>query len=152
MKVTVLLADAAQSDPTGKTHVLGLGWTAIDAPTTHPIAVLVLVTFEGREEAGTAPHEVTLRLNAGDGTPFELPDTGQPLVLTAGLELEAHSDGMSDGPVTAPFAVNIGPGLPLEPGQQYRWEAEVDGRADQRADVAFATRAVSTPPADDGSG
>jgi hypothetical protein len=141
VKVTVLLADSGQSDSSGKTHVLGLGWTVIAAPTTQPMAVLVLVNFEASAEAAAGPHEIVLRLVTSDGSPVELPDSEKPVIVKAVVNLGPRADGTpADAPATAPLVVNLGPGLPLEPGQRYRWEAEVDGRPEQRADVSFVTR------------
>ena len=140
MNITVLLADAAQSDPSGKVHALGLGWTVIDAPTTQPMAVVVLVGFENRAEVADGPHEIVLRLLDADGSPFTPPDAHEPIAVRAALDMGPGPDEALDGPSTAPLVVSIGPGLPLEPSRRYRWEAEVDGRAEQAAGAAFVTR------------
>lgn len=141
MKVTVLLADAGQTDSSGKAHVLGLGWTVTDAPTTQPMAVLVLLSFDGSQDAA-GRHEIVLRLVGADEVPVEIPGTGDPVILKAEVDVQPRGDGGMDAPATAPFIVNAGPGLPLKPGERYRWEAVVDGQAEHRADVSFVTRDV----------
>lgn len=142
MKVTVLLADAGQSDSSGKTHVLGLGWTVVDAPTSQPMAVVVLINFEGQAEA-EGLHEVVLRLVDADGAAVQLPDGDGTVAIKAavGLDVRTNAEAPLDAPATGPLIVNVAAGLPLDPGKRYRWVAEVDGRPEQQADAAFVTRA-----------
>jgi hypothetical protein len=40
-----------------------------------------------------------------------------------------------------PFAINIGPGLPLEPGAGYDWRISVDGETDENWTLPFVTAA-----------
>ncbi|WP_073460266.1 DUF6941 family protein [Pseudonocardia thermophila] len=137
MKLIVLLADAAQAGPAGKVHALGLGWTVIDTPTSQPASVIVLVIFDRQADA-VGTHEVTLRLLGDDGTPVTTPDTDEPILIRAGIEVGPQTaEEVQDMPSVASFIVNVGPGLPLEPGRRYRWEAEMEG---ERASFVFVTR------------
>lgn len=147
MKITVLLADAGQSDASGKTHVLGLGWTVVDAPTSQPMAIVVLVGFDGQDEAAGS-HEIVLRLVNDDGSPVKLLDIDGPVVIKAAVHVDVRADARAspDAPATGPLIVNVAPGLPLEPGKRYRWVAEVDGRSEQQADAPFVTRATADRP------
>lgn len=48
MKLVAFLADAAQADPQGKLHALGVGWTTLPTPTS-PLAVVALADFSADE-------------------------------------------------------------------------------------------------------
>jgi hypothetical protein len=110
------------------------------------MAVLVLVSFDGPDEVAEGAHELTLQLLDDDGSPVSVPGTEAPITLTVSLKLGHRPDGTpAEAPTIAPFVVNIGPGLPLEPGRRYRWEAEVDGKHEHRGDASFVTREVPAP-------
>jgi hypothetical protein len=144
VKLTVLLADSGQSDASGKAHILGLGWTIIDAPTTQPMAVVVIVQFDELTDSPAGQHDIVLRLIDETGSPVEYPDSQEAVVLRAAIELQNRIDNVPvEAPTTASLVVNIGPGLPLLPGQRYRWQAEIDGAAEHRADALFVTRAIA---------
>ncbi|MGW3966842.1 DUF6941 family protein [Amycolatopsis sp. NPDC005003] len=148
MKVAVLTADAGQSDSaTGKAHALGIGWTAVDAPTTAPMAVLVIFSFDSQEEASGA-HEIRLDLTYEDGKPVSLPGSDGPITVLSHVTMGVQPNTPPDAPASAPFVVNIGPGLPLEPGRHYKWQASIDGQSEASWSASFITRPVTPVDAD----
>lgn len=147
MNVQVLLADAAQTDSSGKVHALGLGWTITSAP-ANPMAVIVRVSFDSGEDQ--EPHVCVVRLLDEDGKPFGLQGTeGEtvPLEVTSVITVEKNADHLPSAPMVASIAFNVGGGLPLKPGQQYEWAAEIDGRTHDTWSAPFFTR----PKESDGS-
>jgi hypothetical protein len=149
VKAAVLTADAGQSDSTtGKAHALGIGWTAVDAPTSAPMAVLVIFSFDSQEEADGA-HEIRLELMYEDGRPVSLPDSDGPITILSQVTMGVQPNTPPNAPASAPFVVNIGPGLPLEPGRRYKWQASIDGQSDASWSAAFITRPVTPTSADE---
>jgi hypothetical protein len=148
MKVIVLNADAGQSDlANGKAHALGLGWTIIQAPTITPIAVVVIIQFDNHDEA-IGVHTVALLLLDEDRQPVEVNNgSGQEQIrVEAELTVGRAVDGTFDGPVSATFVVNIGPGIPLAPKRRYCWQASVDGQSNEDWSSSFVTRSPSSGP------
>lgn len=147
MKVTVLLADSAQGDnATGKMHALGIGWTATSA-LTGPMAVITLVTFENREEAeGT--HSIGLTLVDEDYEPVVINPDGELLTIKTKVAVGAKGDAVEGAPAVASFAINVGPGLQLEPGKLYRWQASVNDHSPEDWSATFVTRPAPTATED----
>lgn len=140
MRVVVLLADSAQTDrQTGKVHALGLGWTSVVVPTTVPIAVIALLMFDTQEEA-RGSHAVTLTLLDENGKPVPVTLDGDTLVIRSEVLVEDSRTLPEHGPVTSSFVVGLGPGIPLEPGHVYRWQAAVDGTEDPLWSASFYGR------------
>ena len=72
------------------------------------MAVVVLVNFEASVEATAGPHEIVLRLVTSDGLPVALPDSDQPVIVKAVVNVEPRADGTpTDAPATAPLIVNL---------------------------------------------
>lgn len=120
----VILCDAAQADPsTGKLHMLGAGWTMVGTPTSpHAVALLVQVPWDRANERLKLKIEL---LNA-DGQPVRTAadETSPPIYGEAELEV-GRPPGVAHGsPLSASFALNVGP-MPLPPGR-YEWRATVD--------------------------
>lgn len=135
-----MTADSGQSDATtGKAHALGIGWTAVDAPTTAPMAVLTIVTFDNQAEAA-GEHDISLILIDQEHQPVMLPEIGKPIEIEGKISLETKPGVPDDSPASAPFVVNIGPGLPLEPGHRYTWKVSVDEKTDESWSTSFMTR------------
>jgi hypothetical protein len=42
-----------------------------------------------------------------------------------------------------PFAVNVGPGLPLQPGEIYVWRISINGKSEDGWTLPFSTVAAS---------
>jgi hypothetical protein len=139
MKVTVLLADSAQTDQNGKIHALGLGWTFTVSPTP-PLAVVLLIDVEWTET--NEKFEVKAELVTADGAAISGEGPAGPIpVAFAGVFEVGRPPGLPHGtPVRLPIAVNLGPGLPLVPGQRYVWRVSVDGVHEDGWDASFLIR------------
>ncbi|GAB3458666.1 DUF6941 family protein [Actinophytocola sediminis] len=144
MKVTVLLADSAQSDSaTGKLHALGMGWTTTSA-VTGPMAVITMVTFERQEEAA-GTHSIGLTLVDEEYEPVAINPAGEHLTVKADVAVGAKGDTVEGAPAVASLAINVGPGLQLEPSKLYRWQASVNDGSAEEWSATFVTRPVQAP-------
>ncbi len=138
MKVTMLLADAAQAVD-GKLYVLGGGWS-ICGP--DPVPMALAIKLEIPWDQSNVRHTWRLTLVDSDGAPFMAPGPDgeeQPLAIEAQFEV-GRPPGVRPGtPMDLPLAINFGP-LPLEPGTRYEWRMEIDGEPQEDARLAFSTR------------
>lgn len=141
MKAHVLLADFAQSDGAGKIGALGLGWTTTVTPTP-PQAVIVLLRVGWTET--NRPHELELSLLTEDGkhavmAPGPLGEV--PLQVQATVEV-GRPVGIPEGSdVDHNFAINLPPGLPLQPGR-HEWRLTIDGKHDEAWTAPFFVRSA----------
>lgn len=137
MKVTLLLADAAQAAE-GKLFVLGGGWS-ITGPEPSPMALAIKI--EVPWDQANQQHQCRLELLDSDGQPVvvEGPDGEQPIFIEAGFEV-GRPVGVKPGtPIDLPLAINIPP-FPLQPGGRYEWRLSIDGQTDDDWRAAFSTR------------
>jgi len=138
MKVTILLADAAQAAE-GKLYVLGGGWS-ITGPEPSPMALAIKI--EVPWDQANQPHVCRLELLDSDGQPInaETPDGDEAeIFFEANFEV-GRPVGVKPGtPIDLPLAVNIPP-LPLQPGGRFEWRLSIDGRTEADWRVAFSTR------------
>jgi hypothetical protein len=140
MKVTILLADAAQAAE-GKLYVLGGGWS-ITGPDPSPMALAIKI--EVPWDQANHPHVCRLELLDSDGQPVnaETPDgEEQPIFFEANFEVGRPAGVKPGTPIDLPLAVNIPP-LPLEAGGRFEWRMSIDGRTDSDWRVAFSTRSL----------
>ena len=138
MKVTMLLADAAQVAE-NKLYVLGAGWHVTSAP-SGPCAIGLVVDIEWEET--NKQHEAVLELVDADGQPVLLPGpAGETGSLRISVSFEAgRPPGARPGAITSvPLAINFGP-LPLPADQQFQWRATIDGDINLTATWSFSTR------------
>lgn len=136
MKLTVLLADAAQADASGKVGALGLGWSITSAPLgAHSVVVLFEVGWHEANEQ----HGFVVELLDQDGSAV-LSEEGVPLVhFEGGIEM-GRPPGMIKGtPLIQPWVLNLPPGMPLQPGRRYEYRVSVDSGAS--GTVGFSTNA-----------
>lgn len=137
MKVTMLLADAAQVVD-NKLYILGGGWS-ITGPDPTPSAIAMKLDVPW-DLAGSR-HSWELALLDEDGVPVffgEGPDS-QALVIANDFEL-VQPDGVPPGtPLELAMAINLGP-LPLPPGKRFVWQLTIDGQSHEDWQVAFSTR------------
>jgi hypothetical protein len=142
VKVTLLLADAAQADvATGKIHILGAGWTATGSPLPqHAIVALVRVPAEEAEVSHQL--RVTLVDPAGRavGAP---PGRGAAPHITGAFKVQKGATPaiMSD----LPLVFQVPGGIAL-PAGHYAWRLEIDDHHDEGWSVEFTVR-EGTPPA-----
>ena len=144
MKITILLADAAQAVG-GKLYVLGGGWSI-----TGPGAVSCALAskIEVPWEEANRRHRLQLRLLDSDERPVRLATAEGERAVEIDLEFEAgRPAGLAPGtPLDVTTVVNINQ-LSLPPGGRFFWRCAIDGRpaADwgHTADdwqIAFSTR------------
>jgi len=134
MKVTMLLADAAQA-VSGKLYILGGGWSIIGMPPA-PTAIALKIDVPWGE--ANRPHDLILSLLDSDNQPVLIEnnpievrgqfETGRPAGLIAGTDLDVV------------LAINIGP-LPLPAGQRFVWRCSIDGQTRDEWQLVFSTRA-----------
>ncbi len=133
MKVTMLLADAAQVSE-GKLHVLGAGWR-FTGP--EPVASAIGLIFEIPWDRANQPIPFELLLVDADGQTSVLADGGE-LKVEGEIEVgrpPGHPPGES---ISAPIAAGVG-ALPLAPGA-YEWRLTVDGESDENWTLPFVVR------------
>ncbi len=137
MKVTILLADAAEA-VNGKLYVLGGGWSII-GPEPAPMAIALKI--EVPWDRGNDVHSLQLRLVDADGEPVlaEGPEGEQPIVVDAEFETGRPAGLRPGTPLDFAMAVSFPP-LPLTPGERYEWRLSIDGEEAPDWRVAFSTR------------
>lgn len=139
MRATVLLADAAQTDPQGKVHALGLGWTVTSSPTP-PMALVVLIEVDWTESNRKFPFRAELLTADGHPVTTQTPLGEQPVTLEGDFEAGRPPGIPAGTPLAIPFAVNLGPGFPLVHGQRYEWRVHLDGRTEESWAASFLVR------------
>jgi len=125
IRAQLVLADFAETDPSGKVHLLGGGWTVTRGGSPHAVVVFLKVPAD---QAGK-PITVTLRLVTKQGRAVveQLGPGGmQRLEITAQVVSGELPDWDQSVDLDAVFAVNLGP-LLLQAGT-YTWVAEIDGK------------------------
>jgi hypothetical protein len=137
MKVTMLLADAAQAVG-GKLYILGGGWSLIGPdPTPMAIAIKVEVPWI----AANQKHRLRLDLIDQDGHPVQIPTpTGErPFQIETEFEVGRPAGVPPGMPLDFALAINLAP-LPLPPNSRYVWRCSIDGHTDESWQVGFNTR------------
>jgi hypothetical protein len=138
MKVTMLLADAAQAAD-GKLYVLGGGWSICGpAPTPMALAIKIEVPWD----QANVRHHCRIELVDGDGVQIlvSAPDgSEQPLVFETDFEV-GRPPGLKPGTsIDLPLAINIPP-VPLPPAESLQWRLAIDDETDHDWVLAFRTR------------
>lgn len=137
IRAHLVLADFAETDSSGKVHLLGGGWTVLSGgPGPHAVVVFLKVSPDQADKAIT----VTLRLvskesrvvveQLGPGGLQQLEITGQ-VVLNIPPEWDPSVD------LDATFTINLGP-LLLSAGT-YTWVAEIGGKEAAATDFIVRT-------------
>jgi hypothetical protein len=137
MKVTMLLADAAQAVG-GKLYVLGGGWSVIGPGlATMALAIKIDVPWDQTNLA----HHWVLDLVDQDGRPVRVPaPEGERAVQVTGTFEVGRPAGLAQGsPIDLPLAINIGP-LKLPAATRCVWQLTIDGATDPGWRVAFGVR------------
>lgn len=127
MKISLSLADFAQSDSTGKVNAIGLGWTTITTP-LDPFALVIFLDVDWSET--NKYHTIRCELRTADDQKQVMTEGemgSQPVVFDAVVDA-GRPPGAADHGVAVrfPLSVNIRTPLPLAPGR-YEWRASVDG-------------------------
>jgi hypothetical protein len=141
MKVTMLLADAAQAIA-NKLYILGGGWSIMGpAPTPMAIAIRIEVPWNDTN----VQHQLRLALIDQDGRPVRIPTPvgEQPVEIRTPFEV-GRPPGLAAGtPIDVVLALNIAP-LPLPAGRRYVWQCLINDAVQE--EVSFSTRPAPTPP------
>src|SRR5215467_6166980 len=124
MRVTILLADAAQSVD-GKLYILGGGWS-ITGPDPVPMALAIKIEVPWTE--ANTPHTLELKLINEDGQPViaHTPIGDRPIELTSEFETGRPAGLRQGTPLDVALAINLMP-LPLPPGSRFTWHCFIDG-------------------------
>jgi len=124
-RASIILADFAETDASGKVHMLGAGWS-ITGPNTGPQAVAGFIQVPAAQSGSLI--QFVLRLTDRSGEVVEAPGPAgmQRMEVTGQVEMRAPEgwDGATD--LNAAFAMNVV--VPLPQGQPYTWSLEVDGK------------------------
>lgn len=136
MKVTMLLADAAQ-EAGGKLHILGGGWSLM-GPEPSPMAIAL--KFAVPWDQTNIAHRWMLELVEADGqvVMVETPVGTQPVQIGGEFEVGRPPGLVRGTPIDLPLAVSVGP-LPLSPGR-YEWRLTVDDGTDEDWVLPFTVR------------
>jgi Family of unknown function (DUF6941) len=134
MKVTLLLADAAQAVD-GKLYVRGGGWSVITVGAPFAIAAKVDVPWN----QATDTHTLKLELLDIDGHPV-VNDDSDPIQIEGTFATGIPAGHTPGTPLDGVFAIGIAAGAPLQPAQRYEWRLSIDGRTENDWYLAFATR------------
>jgi hypothetical protein len=120
VKATLILCDAAQTDASGKMHMLGAGWSVTGTP-TGPAAVAILLKIPWDRANQKLP--LVLQLEDADGQPVVL--AGGPVEMRSEIEV-GRPPGLDAGsPIDAAFQLSVQP-MPLLPGR-YQWRLQIGG-------------------------
>lgn len=145
MKVTMLLADAAQAVE-GKLYILGGGWS-VTGP--GPVPSAIALKIEVPWDLGTRRHTFSLELLNADGQPVRLPTPPdgeeRPILIQGHFETGIPAGLIPGTPLDATLAFNIG-ALPLPPGARYAWRLSIDEQTEEKWQATFSTRPETPPP------
>jgi len=141
MKVTMLLADAAQAVD-NKLYILGGGWS-ITGPAPTPMAFALKIEVPWNDT--NRKHQLRLILEDQDGQPVKIPTpVGEQLVEIQSEFEVGRPPGLTAGtPIDLALAINVGP-LPIPPGGRYVWKCLINNEAQE--EVSFSTRPLTTSP------
>lgn len=133
MKVTLLLADAAQVAD-GKLHILGGGWSITGPPAPSAIAILVEIPWDQTNRR----LEWRLELVDSDGYPVLTPEQ-EPIMMGGEFEVGRPPGTPQGASIGLPLALNLAP-LPLAPASRYEWRFTIDDESREDWRLAFSTR------------
>jgi uncharacterized protein DUF6941 len=142
MKVTLLLADAAQAVQ-GKLYILGGAWSITGSG---PITMALAINIEVPWTEANTPHQLRIALFDEDGQIVHIPTpTGeQPFEFHIPFEV-GRPVGLRPGtPLTFALALNLAPFL-LRPDSRYVWRCFINGETDDAWHVSFSTRPQQSP-------
>lgn len=153
-RACVILADFANSDPSGKANFLGAGWqvTAVSpAGTTSPLSLAALIEVPQRWIGDEFAVSLTLRDESGEMVKMPGPSGElQAVRIQQILKVERPNvpGVMSMGKLwsRSQIILNFPMGLPLARGQSYTWQLEIDGQDNPQWCASFLVAGVPPPP------
>ena len=139
VKISLFLADFAQTDDKAKVNAIGLGWTRIAAPLP-PFALVLILDVEWDEL--NRRHAIRCELLTEDGQVVSVPGPAgpEPIVLEAFADAGRPPELACGTPMRVPICVTIPGGMPFPPGR-YEWRASVGGFEDAVAVQSFVVLA-----------
>ena len=142
MKVTMLLADAAQAIA-GKLYILGGGWS-VTGP--KPTASAIALKLEVPWDEANRPHALLLELLNADGRAVMVasPPDGEPRPVQIRGEVEVgRPPGLTPGTaLDAVLAINL-TSAPALPAGRYVWRLSINGQSSDDWQLAFTVRAAA---------
>jgi hypothetical protein len=156
VKVHILLADKGSNTRQGTLNLLNAGWSVTHVRPGHPTpdqAVAVFVEADWHE--CDKPHELVLELQTTEGGPVMVPAVNgqRALRIQQALTVPAIAGAPDGTPGRVSMLIELqGGGLPLVPGQSYRWVAHIDGKTDEQWQASFFVTGGPAPPPVDGRG
>lgn len=144
MKVTLLLADAAQAVG-GKLYILGGGWSVAGPG---PVTMGLAVKFEVPWDQANQKQRFRFSLVDSDERPVMVPTPNGDQPVQFGGEFEpGRPPGLRPGtPLDVMFAVNLG-ALPLPPDGRYVWRCFINEETQEDWQLTFSTRPQQPGPA-----
>jgi len=154
--VWVVVADYAAADQAGKLNIIGgafqLVGTTPSGQLLTPLAVMVVLEVP-RKYAGE-DCALTLELRnetTGEAAKVPTPDGSmETLRVAQNIPISVPAvPGISvppDVPCRVNFAMQIAPGLPLQPNNAYAWRVSLDGKHRKGWEAKFWTVSGPTPP------
>ncbi len=143
MRVTILLADAAQAVD-GKLYILGGGWS-ITGPGPVPMALAIKIEVPWTE--ANTPHTLEMKLIDEDGQAVMAPTPMGDRSIELRSDFETgRPPGLKPGtPLDVALAINLMP-LPLSSGSRFTWRCFINGQTSEEWAVSFSTRPQPSPP------
>lgn len=139
MRASIILADFAETDPGGKIHALGIGWS-VTGPQPGPQAVVCYIQIPAEEAREAIQFILRLADRHGEIVEIQGPAGVQPMEVNGQVEVREPEGWDRTTDLNVAFTVNAI--LPLPPGQPYTWFLEVEGK-----DLASTTFFVRSSPA-----
>lgn len=154
-RVAMFVSDFAQGDlPSGgKVNALGVGWqftTLTQTGNTPSQSLCVLIDVPQRFVGEQVALSLTLFDSGGDVVTIPMPD-GTIQAVRIGQAAVVDRPTVpgnvvpSELPARIAMLVGLPAGLPLRPGQTYRWQLEIDGDDRQAWQVTFYVVAPVAP-------
>jgi hypothetical protein len=145
MRASIMLADFAETDPSGKVHVLGAGWS-VTGPQTGPQAVVGFIQASAEQAGGLIPFILRLTDRTGEVVEVHGPAGMQRMEINGQVEMREPDGWNESADLNVVFAINVA--VPLPQGQPYTWSLEVDGK--DLASTTFYVRDTAAGTADAG--
>ena len=139
MRASIVLADFAETDPGGKVHILGAGWSAT-GPQPSPQAVVGFIQVPPELAGGSIAFTVRLADQTGEVVEVQGPAGMQRMEATGQIEVREPEEWDRSTDLNVAFALNVL--LPLSSGKAYTWFLEVDGK--ELANTTFFVRSDSS--------
>lgn len=147
MKINVLLADVGTSDSSGKLNLLGAGWSQMSVlPNGMTSDFAVAVFLEVPWDKCNRELKLVLELQTQDGQVVSLPTPAGPSAVRVkqGVVVPTLPGAPNGSWGSACYLVNFKGGLPLSPGNWYRWVVTADGEGEPGSITRFFVKRQPT--------